>query len=807
MDFGLAKLAEDKDLVQKLATQGTQASDPVPMARDPAIEKSEGVTKIDAGLTRTGASMGTADYMSPEQVRKEKLDGRSDLFSFGLVLYEASAGRRAFTGETSVTIDDAILHETPVRARDLNASVPRGLDAVIAKALEKERALRYHSSAEMCKELERVRRETQPWRRQARNWAAAGMLLVLLAIGLGIYARSRNRVRLSRNDTIVLAVDNQTGDPVFNDALYTSLRTGLEQTPYLSVLGAAKVGEVLSTLHLSSDPTRVTPQMAHDVCLRTDSKIVVAASLAEAGNDFRIKLAGIDCRSGRIIAEDQNDAPGRNQVIGVLGESTARLRAKLGEPPDSVSSFNQPLDQATSALPEAIGFLTQGYRHHLAGDFREAISFYHRALDVDPNLALAYMGLAGALQRLGQDSSAVEAASRAYVLRGRLTVQDRFNEEDAYHQFVTGDEEKDCEVLSQWVQTYPDNFIPHNNFAACLGILGQPDRALAESREAARLNPNAFTYDKVIGASIRSEQFDAAKTALAAARARKFDYPPLHDTQVLLAFLQKDQAAMEEQWKWAMGKPGADYLLLNGRARVQSYYGKEVESRGLSDQAAGLATREGASSEIVFHAAEDAWNEVEVGHTTQSRRDAEKLLDKVQSHDDQILLALVLARAGDTAQAQKLLHSLSQYLQSKSVAQNYYLPTIRAAMKLNAKDPAGAIDLLRPVEKYDLAYANAFNGVYPAYLRGLAYLQMSQGRLAAMEFQKLLDHPGSVGRDITGALSRLQIARAYQLMGDEASARQSYQQFLTLWKDADPDLLAYQQAKTEYARLRSNPKH
>jgi eukaryotic-like serine/threonine-protein kinase len=573
------------------------------------------------------------------------------------------------------------------------------------------------------------------------------------------------------------------------------------------VLGAAKVGEVLSTLHLSADPTRVTPQIAHDVCVRTDSKIVVAATLAEAGNNFRIRLAGIDCRSGRVIAEEQSDAPGRNQVIGVLGESAARLRVKIGEPPESVSRFNQPLAQATSALAEAIEFLTEGSRHHLAGEFREAISFYHHALDVDPNLALAYMGLAGALQRLGQDSSAVEAASRAYTLRGRLTEQDRFNEQDAYDQFVTGDEEKDCEVLSQWVQTYPDNFIPHNNFASRLAILGQPDRALAESREAARLNPNAFTYDRVIGASIRSEQFDEAKTALPEARARKFDFPQLHETQVLLAFLQKDQAEMEEQWNWAVGKPGADYVLLYGRARVQSYYGKEVESRRLRDQAGRLATREGDSSESVSHAAEDAWEEAEVGNTTQARRDAEKLFDKVQSQDDQILLALILARAGDTAQAQKVLHSLSQYLQSKSVAQDYYLPTIRAAMKINAKDPAGAIDPLRPVEKYDLSNASAFNSVYPAYLRGMAYLQMRQGRMAAVEFQELLDHPGIVGRDITGALSRLQIARAYQLMGDEPSARKSYQDFLTLWKDADPDLPVYQQAKAEYARLRPNPRH
>ena len=803
LDFGLAKLAESQEFAEDVAKR-IPDFDPSPMSGGGTPErKTEGTRNVDVSLTRTGTAMGTAGYMSPEQVRKEKLDGRSDLFSLGLVLFEAAGGRRAFTGETSEAVHNSILHETPVRTRELNPAIPRSFDAVIAKALEKERALRYQSCAEMGKELERVREETQPSSHQTGKWVSAAALLVL-TIGFWAYWRSHNRVALARNDTIVLAVDNQTGNPVFDDALYTSLRTGLEQTPYLSVLGAAKVSEALVALHLSADPTKVTPQIAHDVCLRTNSKIVIASTLAEAGNSFRIKLTGIDCQSGKILAQDQNDSPGQNQVIAALGVSAGRLRAKLGEPADSVAKFNQPLDQATSWSPGALRLLTEGYRHHVVGDFNGAALLYQRAVEMDPNLALAYTAMAGAFDSLDEHALAVEAAKKAYALRSRMAEQDRFNVEDGYYKFVTEEQDKDCAILSQWVETYPDNFIAHENLSSCLQSVGQLDRAVAEEREVVRLNPNPSTYSNVARNSIAADQLEDANAALAEAAARKFDGLGLRYAHFLLAFLQKDDAGMREQWKWAEAQPGADYILLDARAHVQSYYGKEDESRRLADQAEALAAKEGALSTSLSFASYEASVAAEVGNAARARRDAEKLLDKIQTHDGRLLLALVFARAGDTAQAQKLSDSVSQDLQSNTLAQNFYLPTIRAVIKLNAKDPARAIELLRPAEKYELAYASPFPDIYPAYVRGLAYLQMGEGHLAVAEFQKLLDHPGTVGWDIVGPLSRLQIARAQKLMGDEMAARNSYGDFLKLWKNADPDLPVYQQSKAEYAKLRAS---
>ncbi len=295
--------------------------------------------------------------MSPEQIRKEQLDARTDLFSFGLVLYEMATGRHAFAGETEAALHDAILTQTQHSPRDLNPAIPRGLDAVITKALEKDRSRRYQSAAEMRDDLERVRSETQPARGRPLRWFAAAALLVLVASATWIYLRFPSKATLSRSDTIVLAVSNQTGDPVFNDALYTWLRTGLEQTPYLNVLAANKVGEALRTLHLSADPTKMTPQTAREVCVRSNSKMVIAGSIAEAGNSFHIELDGINCQSGKTIERVSNDAPSRTLVVHVLGVSAAQLRAKLGEPDASVARFNKPLDEATSASPEALQLL------------------------------------------------------------------------------------------------------------------------------------------------------------------------------------------------------------------------------------------------------------------------------------------------------------------------------------------------------------------------------------------------------------------------------------------------------------------
>jgi serine/threonine protein kinase/DNA-binding winged helix-turn-helix (wHTH) protein/Tfp pilus assembly protein PilF len=771
LDFGIAKLAGGDD--------GTP-NDPASPTETPA-----------SNLTRTGATAGTAGYMSPEQVRKENLDARTDLFSFGLILYEMAAGQRAFTGATMAIVHDAILNETTRPTHELNAAAPRRLDGVIDKALQKDRERRYQSAVEMRRELERVRRESEPVRRIARSALASATLLVVLVTAAWFYWSYRNRVTLSETDTIVLAdISNQTGDPMFDDALNSALRYGLEQTPYLNVLA---VDKVLGTLALFKLPptTKVTPDIARQICLRTNSKMVIVNSIADAGNRFQIELNAINCDSGRAVARVRQGAASRNEVVQVLGESAAQLRSKLGEPAASLARFNKPLEEATSSSLEALQAGMTGYKRHIAGDFRGAISNYQHAIELDPNCALCYEALGTANWSIRERPSAIAALKKAYELSKRMTEPNRLHAEFLYYSTVTGEHEKACLVMSQAVQTFPRDALARTNFSTCLALLGQPDRAADEAREAARLLPSPLTYLELIQRNMRADRLNEAKATFDDADARKFDGSDFRWNRALLAFLQHDDGALQEQWNWAEGKPGAARLLW-GKAMVEAYYGRFRSARTLQQQALDLDTKLRMPS----------WPQYEafVGNLEKARG-ATQGLTIAKDRSGQLFLALALSQAGNTDQAQQLVNAIDNEYPLDTVIQYFHLPTIRASIKLRENDPAGAIESLRPTVKYDLAYPDAFQSLYPAYIRGIAYLQLGDGRSAAAEFQKVLDHPGIVGREVTGALSHLQFARAQKMMGDEAAARKSYEDFLNLWKNADPDLPIYQQAKAEYAKL------
>jgi tetratricopeptide (TPR) repeat protein len=375
-----------------------------------------------------------------------------------------------------------------------------------------------------------------------------------------------------------------------------------------------------------------------------------------------------------------------------------------------------------------------------------------------------------------------------------MTEPARFQAEDLYYDIATGEQEKDHDILFQWVQTFPQDYIAHNNLSRCLQLLGQPDRSLAEAREAARLLPSIWSYNFLIFRSILTDRLDEAKVTLDKAEERKFDGVDLRSKRALLAFLKRDKPGMQQQWDWAVGNPDAEPQLLYERSSVEAYYGRFHNALALTKNADSLRSTDEYET---FYALREA----EVGKPARAQRAAAEALKKVHDRDTQLVLALIFARAGDVERARKLADDLSQASPLDTVVQSYSLPTIRAAIKLHENDPAGAVDALRPTMKYDLAYPGSFSNLYPAYIRGLAYMQMGEGRLAAAEFQKLLDHPGIVGREVIGALSHLQLARAQKMMGGQAAARKSYEDFLTLWKDADSDIPIYQQAKAEYATL------
>ena len=642
---------------------------------------------------------------------------------------------------------------------------------------------------------EKVTESPSP-RLRLRRWFGAAALLAVIAAAFWLYSGYRHQVTLSATDTIVLAdVKNETNDQVFDDALHTAMRYEMEQTPYLNILGIDKVFGTLAQLNLPPT-TRLTPEVARQVCLRTNSKLMIAASIEDAGNGFHIGLDAEDCQSGRIVAGIRKEVANQNQVIHVFGVAAAQLRRKLGEPAASLARFNKPLEEALSSSVEALQVTTLGYKRHIVGDVEGAIPYYQRALELDPNLAPTYEGLGAAYNGLGKRDLAISAYTKAYELRARMTEPSRLETEYLYYAWVTGEREKALSVLLQSVQTFPRNVSARLNWASCLAFLGQPDKAADEAREAARLQPTAFTYSEWIFHSINADRLNEAQVALDEAAARKFDVFQLQENRIRLAFLQNNQRAMQEQWNQAMGRPDADQFLLL-RSSVEEYHGRFRRARELIQQAGDLAS--GTAAEPRYDTA--LW-EAECGDSARARQIAAIALKTVSNRDGKLYLALAFARAGNIEQARKMADTLDRDSPLDTLVQNYSLPTIRAAMKLNANDPAGAIAALQPSIKYELSFNFSFNGLYPAYIRGLAYLQLGEGRLAAAEFQKLVDHRGLVGRDVIGSLAHLQMAKAQKMMCDEASARKWYEDFLALWKDADRDVPIYQQAKAEYAKLR-----
>ena len=785
LDFGLAKLAAEQLGLEK----EDAAVAPVISAAD----------SLKRDLTRTGTLAGTAGYMSPEQVRHEGLDTRTDLFSFGLVLYEMAAGQRAFTGPTVVDVHEAVLRETPVPATARNPMLPRGFDALLAKALEKDRVQRYQSATALKNDLERIVRDLNPARKRVRQATAAVTLLALVAVGVWRYDVYRHRVTLAPTDTIVLAdVDNQTGDPVFDDALNIALRHEMEQTPYLNILGTDKAYATLAELKLPST-TKIAPDVARQICAKTNSKMVISQSIADAGNGYHLEMRALDCSSGAILGKEQADIGNRNEVIHELGVTAVRLRARLGEPSDSLARFNQPLEKALSASLEALQACTEATKLLLARDDAGALKLYQRAVELDPNLALTYEGMGAVYHNLYHDLANTELSeasyTHAYQLRDRLTEKDRLNTEMNYYGDVLGDWEKQYSSLLRFLQSFPRDVFAHNKLTIAARRLGQPDRAADEAAETARLQPSSHYFGYAIKSCRLASRFIEAKSWLAKADALAFDNIEIRQERLVVLFVTGDRDGVEKNL--AEGQQGSarrDVLVKN--SWVETCQGHFRSAERLHLQAL-----EHPNARAIAGPSEWALDNAAVGRDVQARRYLSKADRSKMGRDDKLFLALALARSGEAEEAAKLADQISAERPADTLVQNYLAPTIRAAIKLQQHNPAAAIDLLQGTAKYDLAFTTSFDFVYPVYIRGLAYLELGDGRSAATQFQKMIDNPGLTVKSVTGPLAWLQLGRAQKMMGDEAAARKSYQTFLDLWKNADTDIPIYREAKAEYARL------
>ncbi len=636
-----------------------------------------------------------------------------------------------------------------------------------------------------------------PARLRLRRLFVAAALLAVIAAAFWLYWSHSRRVTLSATDTIVLAdVKDETSDLVFDDALDTALRSEMEQTPYLNILGIDKVSGTLAQLNLPP-ATKLTPDVARQICGKTNSKMVISQSIGYAGNSYHLQIQALDCGSGATLAKEQADIGQRSEVVHELGVTGARLRARLGEPAASLTRFDQPLEKALSSSLEALQAAAQGGKLYNAGDVAGALKLYQHAVKLDPDFGITYRAIGSAHGALGHYDLEAASFARAYQLRDRMTEKNRLNTGVIYYSNVTGELDNAYSVLVRALGLFPRDIFFHRNLANTLFQLGQLNRAADAEDETARLGPSPLHFSWAAFGNIVASRFKQARSWLDQAEALKFDSSGLRFQRYRLAFIEGDQSTLDRIFNGEAHGPD-QVMFLREQWTFEAQQGHFDSADRLRLQESGLSSDpEYISTDFVYLALENA----EAGSVIQARKLQDQALESKLERNVRMVLALSLARLGRSHEASRLSDEVSQEAPLDTLVQKYLVPTVRAAVKLQQHDPAAAIALLRETLPYELANTQSFDYLYPAYIRGLAYLELGDGRSAAAEFQKLIDNPGLSVWFVTGPLARLQLARAQKMMGDEAAARKSYETFLDLWKSAEPAIPIYRQAKAEYAKL------
>jgi DNA-binding winged helix-turn-helix (wHTH) protein/tetratricopeptide (TPR) repeat protein len=818
LDFGLAKLVEP-DL----------ATDDAPRPVTPAETPTDAFSNLR--LTRTGTTVGTAHYMSPEQVLNETLDARTDLFSFGLVLYEMATRQRAFPGNTVAVVHDAILHQAPLPVQQINPEHSL-LEPVIVRAIEKDRELRYQSAADMRMDLQRLKHDSERAHAAASGGMAVGeasavrvsavwkiaipILLALLLAG-GLYYRSRQQnKRLSDKDIIILAdFSNSTGDAVFDTTLKQALSIALNQSPFLNVLSDDKVAAVLQRMALPAN-TVLVPQVARELCQRAASRVYIAGSINSLGNQYVVGLKAVNCRSGDVLVQAQVTATSKEKVLGALDSAARQLRGELGESLATLQKFDLPLEDVTTSSLEALEAYSTGQASLRQRGAAAALPYHLRAIQLDPNFAGAYSAAGSDYFALGELTRASEYYTKAFQLRDHASRRERLGFTADYHIYVTGELDQAAQALHNVIANYPRLSGPHIGLGNVYTSQGLYEKASEEYREAARLfDAGVINYENLANSLLALQRFQETRQVIQEAHAQKLDSYLLHMQLYALAFLGADAPSMAEQQQWFASQPEYENDGLSLASDTEAYFGHLSKARDLTSRSVESAIRADSQESGAISQENAALREAAFGNAIEAKRLAtEGLRLSPASQGGQVEAALAFAIAGDTTRPESLAKEVKQRFPLDTQVQSLWLSTIQAQLALDRKNPLAALEALPesgPSELGQISFLNNLSCLYPTYIRGEAFLAAGQGGAAAAEFQKILDHSGIVWNCWTGALAHLGVARANAVQArtsqgaDAAAARAralaAYKDFLMLWKDADPDIPILKKAQAEYAKL------
>ena len=826
LDFGLAKLVPTET--------GAGAVPGLDRADDETLETPRETLPMgrDLFLSQTGLAMGTAGYMSPEQISREKLDARTDLFSFGVVLYEMATGRRAFTGDPVPVVRGASLNQMPSPVREVSPAAE--LEEIINKALEKDRNRRYQSAAEMRAELERLKRDFEsghgaaassrpvavlegPVVQTAELWKiVVPVLTVALFVAGGLYYRSHHHGRrLTEKDTIVVAdFANSTGEAIFDDTLKTALNVSLRQSPFLNVLSDSEVAKTLQLMTRRTS-TKLTPEVARDLCLRAGSKAYLAGSIGSLGSEYVLGLKAVNCQSSDTLAEEQVTAASKEKVLDALGGAASKLRGELGESLAALEKFDLPLAEASTASLEALKAYSLGEKALRESSAAAAVPYHQRAIELDPSFAMGYWALGGDYFSLSEEGRASEYYAIAFQLREHTSEREKLAITATYYDSVTGELDKAAQTYQEEIKTFPREYRAYLDLANVYDMQGQYEKATKVHRESLRLAPGSLLpYGNLASDLLALQAFDEARQLVQEAQTRKLDDFSVHEVLYALSFFKADFPSIEKEQQWFAGKPEesfGDSLASD----TEAYFGHLSKARELTKQAVGSAIRADSAETGAIWKEIAAQREAALGNPRDTKQSAQLGLTLYPASESVAAeAALALAMAGDTVRAAALAQDLNKRFPLDRQIQSLWLPAIQAQLALNRKNPAVALNDLQAASAIELGafmFVANLSCLYPTYIRGEAYLAAGKGNAAAAEFQKILDHSGIVWNCWTGALAHLGVARADALQartsqGADADAARvralaAYKDFLTLWKDADPDIPILKQAKSEYAKL------